>query len=310
MRKWMSWLLAMTVLFCTAHAETGTVQHTGEDGYFLRYDPAWFRIDKLYGHDVLVPADDSQSSMMIVPAEVKPEDVDSMLREAVGGYGPDAVIGKPESAASDGTTVSSVQAELDGTISRFYLVDDGERVLCVTATIPAEEEALYGAAYDAAVESIRFVPVRQSGNEGGDRPEALFAGDGFSIWYPVGQMEPCGMRSNAGFVPAGSGEGAGISLTIVKSEASPGQTGDMLAEAVGGFTGEFAVARLPERLQDGGLSVSGIDVRQGESVHRFYAVTDGQTVYCLTGVFPAESEIDCGAILERMVFSMELAETE
>ena len=312
MKKWTAILIAMIFLFSTAYAalENGNVCHVSENGFTVSYDPAVFRVDELYGHEVIVPVADSESSMMIVPADMNPEDVDSMLAEAVGGFGPDAVIGEASKVETAFTTVNSIQAEAEGTIYRYYLVDDGERVLCITATIPSGESELYSADFDRMAESIRLIETRTAGDGADEFAEAKYESEEFSLWYPIGQIEPRTVLGHDGFVPAGSGLENEIHLMIVMSDIAPENADGLLTEATAGFGGDCVVRTLEERTLLSGAAMSGAEAVQDGIIYRYYLVMDADQVCCMTAQFPAEGEIDYGPVFDRMAESIEFVMAE
>ena len=312
MKKWTAILIAMLFLFSAAYAASGNGNacHVSKDGFTVSYDPAVFRIDELYGHEVIVPAADSESSMMIVPAEMNPEDADSMLVEAVGGFGPDAVVGETKTVETEFTTVNSIQAEAEGIIYRFYLVDDGECVLCITATIPSGEAELYSADFDRMAENIRLIETRTVGGGEESFIEAKYEGEGFSLWYPIGQIEPRAVLGHDGFVPAGSGQENGVYLMGVMSDIAPENADGLLNEATGGFVGDCVVRMLEERTLPGGASLIGAEAVQDGMIYRYYLVMDADQVYCLTAQFPVSGEIDYGPVFDRIAESVEFAVDE
>ena len=305
-KKWILFVMAFVLLMSTALADAGTALHISKDGFALTYDPAYFQIREQYGHDLIVPVSASESSMLIVPAKVAAEDADSMLQEAVGGYGPEAVISEPEHVTTEnGMSIRTIQAEEEAVIYRFYLVDDGERVLCITTMIPSAEEELYGPLYDSIVGSIRFMTVRTLETEEGAVFEARYAGDGYAIWYPVGQIEMREVNMHEGFVPAGSGEEFEAYLMVVRSDVAPEYADSLLTEATAGYEGDYAVGGIQEKTLASGMNLQWVEAEQDGRIDRYYLVKTGESVYCLTASFPAEGEMDYGMIFDRMADSME-----
>ena len=311
MKKWMPILLVMALMMGTAQAGETDRLYVGGEGFLIQYDPAYFGAVEIYGLDAFISTVDSENYMMIVPAQMNPEDTDGMLAEAVGGYGPEAVIGEAEYIETEnGISIGSIQAELDGMIHRFYLADDGERVLCITVFIPEAEEEPYSALYDSMVETIRLVPVRTY--EEGERivSEAQYPGAGYSLWFPIAQIEPRTVYGHEAFVPVGSGEENETYMLVSESDVAPENADSLLEEATGGYESYRSLTEIHERALPSGMTVRSAEVELETQIHRYYLVKDAERIYCLTAIFPASGEVDYGMIFDQMVESMESVAAE
>lgn len=178
MKKWILFLLAAVMLLGTAFAdapvsdEAGVVKKTladfsseltlysGEAGFTIKYPAELLTTVMKYSKDTFVPVggtEESETYLMFVPAEVSPEDAEALLDEAVGGYGEEYLLTVREDVLTEqNVQISSVQAELDGQVDRFYLVCDEANVLCVTAIFQADAPENYDELFDAMLESLSF----------------------------------------------------------------------------------------------------------------------------------------------------------
>ncbi len=339
MKKWFSVLLAALMLLSMTALAEGTVgdvvdnappqasteslavavsylqaRYNMELGYVLVYDDAEFTYELKFGRDSLTAVEDENASMLISNTEVQADSIDALLNEAVGGYGPDAVIGEPtekllseEKDGHSGMMVKSIDAQADGTVSRFYLVykptEDAEAridVLCITASFPADKADAYGTAFDNVVESMMF-----------NFPEAQYVADEWQLWYPSELIKPQDFYGKDSFVPID--EAADASMIVVLSDVAPEHVPDFLTEAMGGYEGIHAASEQEEFVTDNNMIIRWFETEQNGTTIRYYALWSYNTlnddVYCITASFPTADESLYGAAFDRMVESFALNET-
>lgn len=326
MKKWLVMLLCLIIASGCAFAEElpadtrmsqielegmieafAETKHTGGSGYTIWYPSEYLAPAQRYGHDVFVPvgaenAEENDVYFMIVPVDIAPEEADSLLAEAVGGYGEEAVIGeKAWKELGNGVSVGTVQAEEDGVIWRFYLVTDGNSVLCITACFPREAAEGFGVRFDRMADTIEFESAIEN--------DARYEGEGFAVSYPSSVLQAQTIYTHPGFVPLGSGAESDVYLMIVKSDVAPEQADSLLKEAELSFEGIYAYTEREEKTLASGVTLKSIDVEQG-GMHRYYLIKGESDVYCLTAVFSVMDETDYGAVFDAVAESFELTEAE
>lgn len=277
---------------------------SSDNGYAIWYPAAWFDYVLQYNHDCFVltgkTAEESESSYLIVPVDIPSEDAAGMLAEAAGGYEGDFTVTEyPEKALESGAAAASVQVEQDGRVDRYYLVRDEKHVLCITATYPAADAETVGLMYERMTDTIEF-------SEEAAEETGFDSAHGYSISYPAGQMEYVQMYGHDCFVPAGStAEDSASSFLIVPSDVKPEDAENVLTEATGGYTGEYTLTEYPVKTLDSGAVVGSVQVEQDGVVYRFYVVSGGNDVLCITATYPAADAETVGVIYERMTETIE-----
>ncbi len=333
MKKWIAVLLAALMLLSMTALAEGTnedaadnalpqavepiaVMHYNlEEGYMLSYSESDFIHNYRYGYDFFVAADNEEANMLVTAAEISADSVDALLGEAVGGYGPDAVISEPtekllegELTGHSGVMIKSIQAQEGGVINRFYLVykpvqeaDTVIDILCMTASFPADQAEVYGAKFDALVDGIVL-----------DIPEAMYQGEGWSMWYPSELIQPQTIYTKEGFVPVDAAK-SDVSMIVTLSDVAPEHVPDLLTEAMGGYEGIHAASEQVEFVSDNNMIVRWFETEQEGTTIRYYALWSYNTlnddVYCITASFPTADVDSYGAAFDRMVESFALSET-
>lgn len=136
-------------------------RYESENGFALWYPSETFRVYSEYGHETIVPLDETVDdvSLMIVPVDIPVDQAEAFIHEATGGYMPDeAVISEiTEWKLDSGLNVKTVQATLAEEIHRFYLITGEESVYCVTAMFPLEALEGYGVRLERIVSTMEAV---------------------------------------------------------------------------------------------------------------------------------------------------------
>ncbi len=318
MKKLISVLLALTMLFACASAEETVRVHEmmlegmaeqvtetlykSDAGYTIWYPSDYVTPGEQYGRPCFYPADAGEESgvyFLIIPSDANPADAEALLAEAVGGFGPEATVSEAQwTATESGALLGSVQADDAGVIYRYYLVTDDETMLMITSCFPAEAAEGFGVRFDRMAQTISFDKVELSGRH---------EGEGYAISYPSELLACTEVLTHDGFIPAGDTEPAGTYLMIVKSDVAPEHIDSMLQEAVGGYEGNYAVTEGEEKALANGMTLDWIQAEQDGKIDRYYIITDGDAVYCLTASFPA-AEVDYGAAFDAMAEAFEIVE--
>ena len=143
--------------------------YTNEAGYSIWYQADLFQLNvnedqaHLFAIDSTVEGEEpglttSSAYMLIVPVEIAYEDTDAFLVEATGGFDPSAaVISKATSETlENGVEIKSLTVTEDTTFYGFYIVTNGEKVLCISTICPIEAVEGWGARFDHMVMGIEF----------------------------------------------------------------------------------------------------------------------------------------------------------
>ena len=321
MKRWIAALLCLMLMTGCAFAEDttrvremileGTAEevtetlYRNEAGYSLWYPSEYLQPGKQYSHPCFYPAGDQGESgiyFLIVEAEANPADAEGLLAEAVGGFGPDAVISEAKwTTTESGALLGSIQAAETGVIYRFYLVtDEWDELLMITACFPEEAAEGFGVRFDRLAETIAFDALK---------PDAEYAGDGYSIGYFAGLLEPSQMNGHETFVPADSvGENEAYFM-IVKTEAAYEQADSLLAEAVGGYEAGYEITGGTEETLESGLSLNWVQAKADGRTDRYYLIGNADAVYCITASFPDAGETDYGALFDAMAETFEITKS-
>lgn len=315
MKRWIAALLCLMLLTGCAFAEDATrtremilegiaeeVKETlyrDEGGYSIWYPSEYLEPGEQYGRPCFYPVghqNESEIYFLIVEADANPADAEGLLAEAVGGFGPGAVISEPKwTTTESGALLGSVQAQEDGTVYRYYLAAGEEKLLMITACFLEEAAEGFGVRFDRMAETISFVV-----------PDAVYEGEEYSIGYFAEQLAAAKLGEHTGFVPVGTDGESGVSLMIVKSGVAPENADALLDEAVGGYDGLYAVTRGEEQTIAGGLTLNWIQAEQEGAIDRYYLIKGEQDVYCLTASFPVVDEVDYGVLFDAMAESFRL----
>lgn len=322
MKRWLAAMLCLLTLTGCAWAEENVRVHEmmleglpeqvnetmyqSDNGYELWYPSDYLTFSEQYGHDCFCPVgaeEESDIYFLIVSGQADPADAEALLGEAVGGFGPDAQISEVSWTTTEGgALLGSVQAVEGGVYYRHYLVTDEEdELLLITACFPAEAAEGFGVRFDRMAQTISFEQMPLN---------ARYEGDGFAIAYPDGLLICAKVLNHDGFVPVEGGGESGVYLMIVKSDAAPEHADAMLSEAVGGYENADEARWGEEKALANGLLLKSVEIEQDGKIDRYYFLTDGEAVCCLTASFPAESVTDYGAAFDAMAESFEFAAEE
>ncbi len=331
MKKWLSMILAALMLLSMTALAEGTTQGAADNappqaaepiaavlynmelGYKLVYSEEEFTHGYKYGYDFFTAVDNEDANVLITSSEISADSVDALLGEAVGGYGPDAVIGEAtekllegEMHGHSGVMIKSIQAQEDGIVNRFYLVykptqeaDTVIDILCMTASFPADQAEVYGAKFDALMDGVVL-----------DIPEAMYQGEGWSLWYPSELIKPQTIYTKEGFAPVDEAR-SDVSMIVTLSDVASEDVPDLLTEAMGGYEGIHAASEQVEFVTDNNMIVRWFETEQGGTINRYYAVwaLEGlDDVYCITASFPVADVESYGAAFDRMVESFVINE--
>jgi len=319
MRRLIAVLLCAVLFAGCAFAEeqtrTGTIilegmteefeeaRYQSADGYELWYPSEYLEAGEKYGHDCFYPVgagEESDIYFMIVPSDADPADAEALLSEAVGGFGPEMAVGEIQMTNTlDGALMGRVQAAGDGTVYRYYLIADDRNMLLITACFPEEALEGFGVRFDRMAATIAFA-----------EPDALYEGDGYSIGYFEGVIEPTERFGKESFAPVGGIGEQEIYLMIIRSDVSPDQADGLLDEAGGGYEGVFELRRSEEQALESGLTLQWVEAEQEGRIDKYYLLKGEQAVYCLTASFPVMGETDFGMLFDAMAETFELAVQE
>lgn len=281
--------------------EFAEARYQSAGGYELWYPNEYLEAGKKYGHDCFYPVgagEESDIYFMIVPSDADPADAEALLSEAVGGFGPEAAVGKVQMTNTlEGALMGRVQAAENGTVYRYYLIAEDQNVLLITACFPEEALEGFGVRFDRMAATIAFA-----------EPDALYEGDGYSIGYFEGVIEPTERFGKESFAPVNGSAEAEIYLMIIRSDVSPDQADGLLDEAGGGYEGDFERRRSEEETLESGLTLQWVEVEQAGRIDKYYLIKGEQAVYCLSAAFPAEDEMHYGAYFDAMTESFRLAD--
>ena len=322
MKRWIAALLCLMMLGCCAAAEEtarvhemimeGMSEQVNEtlyqsgDGYELWYPSDYLTPGEQYGHDCFCPVgadEENDIYFLIVSGQADPADAEALLGEAVGGFGPDAQISEVSWTTTEGgALLGSVQAVEDGMFYRHYLVTDEEdELLLITACFPAEAAEGFGVRFDRMAQTISFARIPMT---------AHYEGDGYAISYPAELLTCAEVLTHDGFVPVEGGAERGVYLMIVKSDVASEHAEAMLQEAVGGYENADEAKWSEETTLASGLLLRSVEIEQEGKIDRYYLLTDGEAVYCLTASFVADGGADFGTAFDAMAKSFELTAEE
>lgn len=143
--------------------------HVSEGGYSLWYQADNFLLNTADDQTHLFAIDStpegaeigigtSAAYMLIVPVDISYEDTDAFLMEATGGFDPSvAVIGEPTAETlENGIEIKTVTVTEESTVFTYYIVTNGEKVLCITALCTLEAIEGFGTRFYNIVKTIEF----------------------------------------------------------------------------------------------------------------------------------------------------------
>lgn len=131
--------------------------------------------------------------------------------------------------------------------------------------------------------------------------------NGFSLWYPVENFLIVHENGIDVVYPADE-EIENVSMTIVPVDIPMDEAAALIDEAIGSYDAEKdTISDVTEGELDSGLNIKYVEVLSEGMVNRFYLVTGEDKVFCLNAAFPVEATEGFGTRLERIVFTMELA---
>ena len=167
MKKLIAIGMVLVLVCCAAALAEGSMQvqpemtqFVSEAGYSLWYAPELLTAQSDVINDCFYPAGtdgESEIVMLVVPVDIDPAYAGDLIIEATGGYGDECAISEiGEIVLANGVNVRTVEARYENTVDRYYLVTDDSHVLCITATFPADAEAMWGLCFESMVASIAF----------------------------------------------------------------------------------------------------------------------------------------------------------
>ena len=140
------------------------VQYISENGYELWF-PGSMMAETIHGHEGFTnkaAADEAFAQVILVP-EVDMKLNDAYLKEAAGNYKDSGeykkvTISKIKTLKADDKNVKIRMIEVvhDDTADRFYIVENKEQALLITATMSAEGIEGWGARIDKMIQTITF----------------------------------------------------------------------------------------------------------------------------------------------------------
>ena len=143
--------------------------HADEAGYSIWYQAELFALEAADGQAHFFAIDStaegeepglltSDSYLLVVPVEITQEEIDAFLMEATGGFDPEAAtIGEVfRETLENGAELSRVSVFDETTAYSYYIVTNGDIVLCVSAICPLEAMEGWGARFDHMVKTIGF----------------------------------------------------------------------------------------------------------------------------------------------------------
>ncbi len=172
-------------------------------------------------------------------------------------------------------------------------------VLCIVlaAGCAVAEEQSVGC---PAAEKTQRTSVYQIEGMSEEVTETLFAGAaGYEIWYPDEYLEAGLQYGHDCFRPVGAGEDSDIYFMIVPADANPADAEGLLSEAVGGFGPEATIDDM-ELSESDGILIGRVGVIDGNTVYRYYLISDRQNMLLITACFPAEAAEGFGVRFDRM----------
>ena len=140
------------------------VQYISENGYELWF-PGSMMAETIHGHEGFTnkAAADEPSAQVILVPEVDMKLNDAYLKEAAGNYKDSGeykkvTISKVKTLKADDKNVKIRMIEVvhDDTADRFYIVENKEQALLITATMSAEGIEGWGARIDKMIQTITF----------------------------------------------------------------------------------------------------------------------------------------------------------
>lgn len=158
-----------TIVMEGIETEIIETKYTDETGYSIWYQADLFQVNTVDDQAHFFAIDStaegeqpglgaSSSYMLVVPADIDPAEADAFIIEATGGFDPSvATISEVTTETrEDGIVVRSVFVEDESNAYSFYLLTDGEQVLCVSTICPLEAMEGWGLRFDNMVKSIEF----------------------------------------------------------------------------------------------------------------------------------------------------------
>lgn len=143
--------------------------HADEAGYSIWYQADLLKLELVDGNAYFFAIDStvegeepgfetSSSYVTVVPTELTAEESVGYLAEAVGGYDPAvAVIGEETSETlENGVRIDTVSVEEEGVNYTFYVITNGELVLCVNSVCPVDALCGWCVRFDHMIKSIEF----------------------------------------------------------------------------------------------------------------------------------------------------------
>lgn len=131
---------------------------------------------------------------------------------------------------------------------------------------------------------------------------------GYSLWYPADMFTCEEADGQARFVPVDGVEAmADVGMIVVPVDVAVEDADSLLGEATANYGAEAAVGEAVEWTNESGASVRSVEVAQEQRVDRFYLVTGGDSVFCVTATYLPEMTEGFGARMETMVRTMEIA---
>ena len=149
--------------------EITETQYISDAGYSVWYQPELYKLDIPDGQAHFFAIDStpegeepglltSGAYLLIVPADIAYEDAEAFLMEATGGFDPSAAVisAATSETLENGVEIKSLTVTEDTTFYGFYIVTNGEKVLCISTICPIEAVEGWGARFDHMVKTIEF----------------------------------------------------------------------------------------------------------------------------------------------------------
>jgi len=151
-----------------------------------------------------------------------------------------------------------------------------------------------------AAEPLQRTAVMMIEGQSEEVTETFFAGAaGYEIWYPDEYLEVGLQYGHDCFRPVGAGDDSDTYFMIVPADANPADAEGLLSEAVGGFGPEATIDDM-ELSETDGILTGRVGVIDGNTVYRYYLISDRQNMLLITACFPAEAAEGFGVRFDRM----------
>jgi hypothetical protein len=150
------------------------VEYKSEKGFTLWYPKNFLEPINLYGHDGFVlPEESMESNVKVTMSYDESLDVDvQYLKEAAGNFKGSkeykkVTVGKVKKLTSEvkNVTIQMIEVVHDDTADRFYLVQNKEKTMMITASMPADALKTMGARVTRMIQTIELVEAEDTNEE-------------------------------------------------------------------------------------------------------------------------------------------------